>query len=206
MGHPFRDPDGCRRPGVAAAPRQGSVYSAGGMDRGGVWFPFHAAPHCSISETARAGDAGNCACSDRVSTGAPRRCLRQYNPPHRAEPGAVAMDSLGSRGPYPVRADRRTATSSPRHRALAGPKFEASQPRHGLIAEGANILESERVTAPVTVGIVRPAILLPADWREWDQARLDAVLAHEQSHVRRRDPAVQFLSALHRALFWRTVP
>ncbi|MGJ5819985.1 M56 family metallopeptidase [Paludibaculum fermentans] len=69
---------------------------------------------------------------------------------------------------------------------------------------GAEIRESERVAAPVTVGLRRPVILLPADWREWGEAKLEAVLAHERSHVRRKDPAVQFLSAMHRALLWHS--
>ena len=51
---------------------------------------------------------------------------------------------------------------------------------------------------------MRPAIVLPGDWREWDAAKLDAVLAHERSHIRRRDPAVQVLSAIHRALLWHS--
>jgi predicted nucleic acid-binding Zn-ribbon protein len=73
-----------------------------------------------------------------------------------------------------------------------------------LSTVGVEVRESERVTSPVTVGLIRPVILLPADWRAWSVAKLDAVLAHEQSHVRRRDPAVQFLSALHRALLWHS--
>ncbi|HXA48884.1 MAG TPA: M56 and DUF3738 domain-containing protein, partial [Candidatus Acidoferrum sp.] len=48
----------------------------------------------------------------------------------------------------------------------------------------------------------RPVILLPQDWRDWDGPTLDAVLAHERSHIGRRDPLVQLLSALHRALLW----
>jgi hypothetical protein len=62
--------------------------------------------------------------------------------------------------------------------------------------------ESNRINAPVTLGVVRPAIVLPVDWRGWDRATLEAVLAHERSHLQRRDPAVQLLSALHRALLW----
>ena len=73
-----------------------------------------------------------------------------------------------------------------------------------LTAGGAEVRESGRVTSPVTVGIARPVIVLPSDWREWGEARLNAVLAHEESHVRRNDPAVQFLSALHRALLWHS--
>jgi beta-lactamase regulating signal transducer with metallopeptidase domain len=64
--------------------------------------------------------------------------------------------------------------------------------------------ESDSVTAPVTLGIIRPAIVLPVDWRTWDAVKLDAVLAHERSHILRRDPAVQVLSAIHRALLWHS--
>jgi beta-lactamase regulating signal transducer with metallopeptidase domain len=70
--------------------------------------------------------------------------------------------------------------------------------------EGIEIRESDRVGAPVTLGIVSPAIVLPGDWRQWDGAKLDAVLAHERSHIRRHDPAVQLLSAVHRALLWHS--
>jgi protein-disulfide isomerase-like protein with CxxC motif len=73
-----------------------------------------------------------------------------------------------------------------------------------LTAGGAEVRESQRVISPVTVGLARPVILLPADWRAWGKAKLDAVLAHEQSHVRRKDSAVQFLSAMHRALLWHS--
>jgi len=72
----------------------------------------------------------------------------------------------------------------------------------GIVAQGREVWESDQVSAPVTVGVLRPAVLLPLDWRDWDSAKLDAVLAHERSHIRRRDPAVQFVSAIHRALLW----
>jgi uncharacterized protein (TIGR03435 family) len=72
----------------------------------------------------------------------------------------------------------------------------------GITEDGIEIRESRHVTSPATVGIIRPAVLLPVDWRAWDSAKLDAVLAHERSHIRRRDPAVQFVSAIHRALLW----
>jgi RND family efflux transporter MFP subunit len=72
----------------------------------------------------------------------------------------------------------------------------------GQATEGIDIRESDRVAAPVTLGILRPAIVLPGDWRQWGGAKLDAVLAHERSHIRRFDPAVQLLSTVHRALLW----
>ena len=77
--------------------------------------------------------------------------------------------------------------------------------RHSLAA-GLRALprlaESEAVSVPVTLGVRQPSILLPADWREWDDAKLAAVLAHELSHVARRDALTQRLSQVHRAVFW----
>jgi beta-lactamase regulating signal transducer with metallopeptidase domain len=62
--------------------------------------------------------------------------------------------------------------------------------------------ESELISVPVTMGILRAIILLPASWRDWDDARLNAVLAHEISHIARRDALRQLLSLVHRAIFW----
>ncbi|HEV2447731.1 MAG TPA: M56 family metallopeptidase, partial [Candidatus Sulfopaludibacter sp.] len=74
----------------------------------------------------------------------------------------------------------------------------------GRDTDGIEIRESDRLTAPAALGIMRPAIVLPADWREWEADKLEAVLAHERSHIRRADPAVQLLSSVHRALVWHS--
>jgi beta-lactamase regulating signal transducer with metallopeptidase domain/protocatechuate 3,4-dioxygenase beta subunit len=67
---------------------------------------------------------------------------------------------------------------------------------------GCRILESNDVIVPVTVGMFRPAVLLPADWTTWSEPLLQSVLAHEGEHVRRRDVSVAALAALNRALYW----
>jgi beta-lactamase regulating signal transducer with metallopeptidase domain len=72
----------------------------------------------------------------------------------------------------------------------------------GLHKSPPRLAESELLSVPVTFGARRPAILLPAGWREWEPAELDAVLAHEISHVARRDALAERLSLLHRAIFW----
>jgi beta-lactamase regulating signal transducer with metallopeptidase domain len=72
----------------------------------------------------------------------------------------------------------------------------------GLCAPLPRLAESELLSVPVTFGVRRPAILLPAGWREWEPAELDAVLAHEISHVARHDALAERLSLLHRAIFW----
>jgi uncharacterized protein (TIGR03435 family) len=74
--------------------------------------------------------------------------------------------------------------------------------RGSRATEIVGVRESDEVASPVTIGILRPAMVLPVDWRDWAPATLEAVLAHERSHIRRRDPAVQFVSAIHRALLW----
>src|SRR5262249_10736689 len=64
------------------------------------------------------------------------------------------------------------------------------------------LAESSMVTVPVAIGVFHPTILLPSDWREWDSLKLSAVLAHELSHVARRDALTQLVSAIHRSMFW----
>lgn len=64
------------------------------------------------------------------------------------------------------------------------------------------IFESDSISVPLTLGAQRPIILLPGNWREWSDRRLDAVLGHEASHIARHDALIQMLSLLHRAIFW----
>jgi hypothetical protein len=63
-------------------------------------------------------------------------------------------------------------------------------------------LVSPVCAAPVTVGWLRPAVILPASWQAWPPTQLEAVLTHEGEHARRRDPLVQWLALLNRAIFW----
>jgi beta-lactamase regulating signal transducer with metallopeptidase domain len=64
------------------------------------------------------------------------------------------------------------------------------------------ILTSDACASPITVGWLRPAVILPKGWSQWSAAQLDAVLSHEGEHARRRDPLVQWLALLNRAIFW----
>jgi bla regulator protein BlaR1 len=63
-------------------------------------------------------------------------------------------------------------------------------------------LTSASCAVPVTVGFFRPRIILPESSSDWPQARRNAVLIHEQTHARRRDPLFQWIALLNRALFW----
>jgi uncharacterized protein (TIGR03435 family) len=64
------------------------------------------------------------------------------------------------------------------------------------------VYESEFITVPATVGWLHPRILLPPEWHEWDREKLDAVLAHEGAHVRRRDTLTALFARVNRCIFW----
>ena len=63
-------------------------------------------------------------------------------------------------------------------------------------------LENDRIAVPVTFGLLRPYVVLPATWRAWDRRRLRAVIVHEMAHVTRADYAVGLVAALLRAIWW----
>jgi beta-lactamase regulating signal transducer with metallopeptidase domain len=59
-----------------------------------------------------------------------------------------------------------------------------------------------RYPVPVTIGILRPIILLPADAADWPAGRRTLVLAHELAHVGRFDTLTQLAAQIAVALFW----
>lgn len=54
--------------------------------------------------------------------------------------------------------------------------------------------ESPRLGSPATVGWRRPLVLLPAEWRTWNEEERLAVLAHEVAHVRHHDYFTWFVA------------
>jgi beta-lactamase regulating signal transducer with metallopeptidase domain len=67
------------------------------------------------------------------------------------------------------------------------------------LADGLNLRSSTKISSPVTVG---SAVVLPAEYEEWDAEKLRIVLAHERSHVRQGDFYMQALAGLYTAIFW----
>jgi TonB family protein len=55
---------------------------------------------------------------------------------------------------------------------------------------------------PMTSGLFRPAIFLPAESAGWSWERLRLVIAHEYAHVRRGDAAAQLLARAALCLHW----
>ncbi len=85
----------------------------------------------------------------------------------------------------------RLAIGTFRARALV----RASEPRDGRLTNAA-------CATPITVGWLRPKVILPAEWAAWPRTKLDAVLAHEGEHAHHRDPLTQWLALFNRAVFW----
>ena len=62
-----------------------------------------------------------------------------------------------------------------------------------------NVRYSARVASPVNIG---SGVVLPAEYSDWDEAKLRIVLAHERSHIRQGDFYLQLLAGLYAAIFW----
>ncbi len=64
------------------------------------------------------------------------------------------------------------------------------------------LLENETVDTPVTWGIVRPVILVPAFFRHLPVDQRMQVLCHELGHIQARDFALRTLVEVVRAIIW----
>ena len=85
-------------------------------------------------------------------------------------------------------------------RLLAGMLLSCRLARTALRDEKGFYLS--QLSAPLTIGLFRPRILLPLESRHWDSSKRSAVLVHEEEHVRRHDPLVQWLCLLNRSIYW----
>ena len=64
------------------------------------------------------------------------------------------------------------------------------------------VLLHEFLPGPMTCGVVRPAIVLPADARTWPEEDLNRAIVHELEHVRRADWPSQCLARIVCGIYW----
>jgi len=69
-------------------------------------------------------------------------------------------------------------------------------------APSARLVRSRWTEMPMTWGVLRPVVLLPANADEWPAERREVVLRHELAHVARRDVATLAVAQLACALHW----
>jgi uncharacterized protein (TIGR03435 family) len=65
-----------------------------------------------------------------------------------------------------------------------------------------DVLLHERIAAPFTCGLARPAIVLPIDAAGWSDADIRRAIVHELEHVRRGDWPVQLAARVVCAVYW----
>jgi TonB family protein len=64
------------------------------------------------------------------------------------------------------------------------------------------LLSADPASMPLTWGVLRPSILLPAGAMEWSLERRRTVLSHELAHIARLDWLAQIFAELTRAIYW----
>jgi beta-lactamase regulating signal transducer with metallopeptidase domain len=111
--------------------------------------------------------------------------------------GAASLLAALATGLWRLRRLRRQALPLPEIQRLAN-----TLAREAGIRRHVDVLEHERVSTPLTCGVWRPAILLPADVHDWTDPNLRRALVHEIEHVRRGDWALQIGVTAVAALYW----
>ena len=70
------------------------------------------------------------------------------------------------------------------------------------LAPRTRLCVSRHVSGPVTFGVIRPVVLLPAAWSGLQPEAQRAIICHELLHVARQDWLFTMAEELVRALFW----
>ena len=70
------------------------------------------------------------------------------------------------------------------------------------VSRRVRLVKSGQAAMPMTWGVWRPYILLPADCDAWSHERKRVVLLHELAHIERRDSGWLMLTELVRAVYW----
>ena len=126
-----------------------------------------------------------------------------------ARPGAVAFllalwvaGTIASLAPVfagllQLRRYRRLAIPAPHEEAAV----RALACRVGVVRR-IDLLFHESVPGPMTYGVLRPLILLPATSRRWETNARHSALLHEIEHIRRRDWVVHCASRVVCSVYW----
>lgn len=82
-------------------------------------------------------------------------------------------------------------------------RFQQRLGRLQSLGDGVRHLASGNFSGPLLIGLLRPRIVLPADFfTRYDAREQELILAHEAVHLRRHDSAANLLTALLQTVFW----
>ncbi|MSV29278.1 MAG: TonB family protein [Bryobacterales bacterium] len=70
------------------------------------------------------------------------------------------------------------------------------------IRQRVELLESEAGSMPITFGVLRPAVFMPANFAEWSDERRRMVLLHELAHVKRGDVFAHLIARGSLSVCW----
>ena len=73
---------------------------------------------------------------------------------------------------------------------------------HARVRRPVSLLQHESVPGPLTCGVFRPTILVPADAANWSVRTLHCALTHEIAHIHRRDWMIHCVARTICALYW----
>ncbi len=74
---------------------------------------------------------------------------------------------------------------------------------HALgLRRSVRLLRSESTVGPLTGGVFRAFVLLPADSHNWSEERCRFVLMHELAHIKRSDVLIQWATRIVCAIYW----
>lgn len=79
---------------------------------------------------------------------------------------------------------------------------QKAHPFPGISIDGVAVLQSRPGAMPMTLGLLRPAILLPSDAAGWSAERRQMVLSHELAHIQRGDAATHLLARFGLSMYW----
>ena len=65
-----------------------------------------------------------------------------------------------------------------------------------------NLLSHGKTMVPLTWGVIKPVVMMPAESQSWSENQRSVALYHELSHIKRGDYLVMILARISRAIYW----
>ncbi len=65
-----------------------------------------------------------------------------------------------------------------------------------------NLLSHDQTMIPLTWGVFKPVVMMPAESRYWSENQRSSALYHELSHIKRGDFLVMIMARISRAIYW----